>query len=105
MVLIIVKATPLRAFADIFALVVGTSVVAAFHLDGVETVAGIADIPTGLASIPTPHLPDFSLAPALEKTGLMDLVGADNIVWLNDVIGAAMTEAYGRATAQLTRPG
>ena len=136
----------------------------------------IADIPTGLASLPTPHLPDFSLAPALipaavaaaivglseaatvgrrsggalvlmmrnrrfysltgvdyvktlithlrahghvvvladverdqqealDRTGITALVGADNIVWREPVIGAAPVEAEKRARAQVTRAG
>jgi sulfate permease, SulP family len=64
-VLIIAKATPLRSYADIFALVIGTSVVSALHLHSVTTVHDIAHIATGWAAVPTPHLPDFSLAPQL----------------------------------------
>lgn len=64
-ILIVMKQTPLRSYADIVALVIGTVVVAAFHLDSVETVKHIATIPTGFASVPTPHLPDFSLVPSL----------------------------------------
>ncbi|WP_161632146.1 SulP family inorganic anion transporter [Nakamurella lactea] len=64
-VLVLIKQTSLRSYADIVALVAGTAVVALFHLDSIETVKQIATIPTGLSSIPTPHLPDLSLVPAL----------------------------------------
>lgn len=60
-----VKRTRLRPFADIVALAVGTLAVAVLGLDSVQTVGDIASIPTGLAAVPTPHLPDLSLVPAL----------------------------------------
>ncbi len=85
-ILVLVKATALRPYADIVALVVGTTVVALFHLDSIETVADISDLPTGLASIPTPHLPDLSLIPSLAAAAV-----AAAIVGLSEAatVGAA----------------
>ncbi len=37
----------------------------------------------------------------LDPTGLVAVVGAENIVWHSDVIGAAATEAYALGTAWL----
>ncbi len=92
-VLILAKRTPVRAYADIIALVLGTVVVAAFHLKGVETVKDIATIPTGWASLPTPHLPDFSLVPALIPGAI-----AAAIVGLSEAatVGAAFPNPSGR---------
>jgi len=85
-ILVLVKATALRPYADIVALVVGTGVVALLHLDSVETVADISDLPKGLASIPTPHLPDLSLVPSLAAAAV-----AAAIVGLSEAatVGAA----------------
>ena len=63
--LILVKTTPVRSFADVIALVAGTLAVSLLHLDGVETIGDQSKIPAGLASVPVPHLPDFSLMPTL----------------------------------------
>ena len=63
--LVLVKRTRWRAYADIVALVVGTLAVSGLGLRGVDTVGDVASIPTGLAAIPTPHLPDLSLVPEL----------------------------------------
>lgn len=63
--LVLVKRSRWRAYADIVALVVGTLAVSGLDLRGVDTVGDVARIPTGLAAIPTPHLPDVSLLPEL----------------------------------------
>ena len=92
-ILIVVKRTALRSYADIFALVIGTAAVSLFHLDSVETVRHIATIPTGFASIPTPHLPDLSLAPALIPAAI-----AAAVVGLSEAstVGAAYPNPSGR---------
>lgn len=63
--LVLVKRSRWRAYADIVALVVGTLAVSGLGLRGVDTVGDVARIPTGLAAILTPHLPDVSLLPKL----------------------------------------
>ena len=92
-VLIIAKATPLRSYADIFALVVGTVAVSAFHLHSVETVKDIAHIATGWAAVPKPHLPDLSLVPQLIPAAI-----AAAIVGLSEAatVGAAYPNPDGR---------
>ncbi|MFV0533385.1 MAG: SulP family inorganic anion transporter [Cumulibacter sp.] len=65
MLIVLTKMTMFRSYADIVALVVGTAVVAAFDLQGIETIGDIASIPTGLDAVPTPHMPDLSLVPTL----------------------------------------
>jgi SulP family sulfate permease len=63
--LVVAKRTFLRPYADIVAMVGGTAVVWLLNLTSVETVGDIGHIPTGLAAVPTPHLPDVSLMPTL----------------------------------------
>ena len=41
---------------------------------------------------------------AMERTGIVDLVGLDNIVWREPVIGRAADVAYERAVAALSAP-
>jgi len=41
---------------------------------------------------------------AMERTGIVDLVGLDNIVWRDPVIGRAADVAYERAVAALSAP-
>ena len=64
-VLVATKATRFRSYADIVGMVVGVALVSLLDLDSVETVGDIASIPTGLAAVPTPHLPDLGLVPEL----------------------------------------
>lgn len=92
-VLVVVKRTRLRSSADIAALILGTLAVAGLGLDSVATVADIADIPTGLASLPVPHLPDFSLVPALAVSAV-----AAAIVGLSEAatVGSAYPNPDGR---------
>lgn len=59
---VVVRRTRLRLFAMALALLVMTVAVAALHLDSVAVVGDIAPIPR---TVPWPHLPDLSLAPAL----------------------------------------
>ena len=94
-ILVAVKRTRLRSYADIFALVLGTVAVSLFHLRSVETVKSIATIPTGWSSVPTPHLPDFSLVPALIPAAI-----AAAVVGLSEAatVGAAYPNPDGRAS-------
>ena len=94
-ILIVVKRTALRSYADIFALVLGTVAVSALHLRSVETVKSIASIPTGWSSVPTPHLPDFSLVPALIPAAV-----AAAIVGLSEAatVGAAYPNPDGHSS-------
>ena len=97
-ILIVVKRTALRSYADIVALVVGTVAVAALHLDSVETVGDIAPIPSGLSSIPTPHLPDLNLVPSLIAAAV-----AAAIVGLSEAatVGAAFPNPDGQRSDPL----
>ena len=92
--LVLVKRTRWRAYADIVALVVGTLAVSGLGLRGVDTVGDVASIPTGLAAIPTPHLPDLSLAPELLPAAI-----AAAIVGLSEAatVGAAYPNRTGPA--------
>ena len=94
-ILIVVKRTPWRSYADIFALVIGTVAVSALHLHSVETVKSIATIPTGLKSLPTPHLPDLSLIPALIPAAI-----AAAVVGLSEAstVGAAYPNPDGHSS-------
>jgi SulP family sulfate permease len=63
LLLFIVKRTPLRNWADILAILVGTLVALIPQLGGIERIGDIASVPSGLAALPLPVLPDFGLIP------------------------------------------
>jgi SulP family sulfate permease len=55
----------IEEFADVLIIVVSTIFVVIVGWATVELVGDIADVPTGLAALPTPVLPDFGAIPAL----------------------------------------
>ncbi|WP_375689824.1 SulP family inorganic anion transporter [Pseudooceanicola sp. LIPI14-2-Ac024] len=59
------KATRLARFSDIIVIVAVSLVVLLPAFASVQTVADIADVPRGLAALPAPILPDFSVVPLL----------------------------------------
>jgi SulP family sulfate permease len=61
-VLLLLKRSSLKRFADVLIIIIGTVVVLVLSLETVEIVGDFADIPRAL---PTPVLPDLSLFPVL----------------------------------------
>ncbi len=65
LILVLLKRSPIKKWADILIIFFATISVLLIGLDGVELVGDISEVPSGLAAIPKPILPDFSLIPAL----------------------------------------
>lgn len=63
--LVVLKASPLKRWADILIILIVTLVIILLDVEGIELVGDIAAVPSGLAALPKPVLPDFSLIPAL----------------------------------------
>jgi SulP family sulfate permease len=61
-IMVLLDRTPLKNFAMIVAMVVGSALVLLLGWDSVQLVRDVAEIPR---SLPTPRLPDLSLVPAL----------------------------------------
>jgi len=82
LMLIFKQIRPLKKFAAILVLAVGTIVVALFKIP-IELVGGIATVPS---SLPTPMLPDFSLIPQLA-------LGSLSVTFVALAQGAAVSTA------------
>jgi SulP family sulfate permease len=64
-VLVLLKRSPVKKWADILIILLATLLVFLVGWEQVELVGDIAAVPSGLAALPKPALPDFSLIPAL----------------------------------------
>jgi SulP family sulfate permease len=64
-VLVVLKASPIRRFADILIIVLATIAVLLTGWERVEIVGDIAAVPSGIEALPQPMLPDLGLIPAL----------------------------------------
>ena len=64
-ILFALKASPLKKWADILIIAIAILFVTLISWEGIELVGDIAAVPSGLAALPKPMLPDFSLIPAL----------------------------------------
>lgn len=64
-VLFLLKRSRLRKFADILIILAAALFVLLVGWEEIELVGDIAAVPSGLAALPAPVLPDFSLIPAL----------------------------------------
>jgi SulP family sulfate permease len=64
-VLLLLKRSPLRKWADIAILLLATLFAVLSGWQEVELVGDISSVPSGLAALPRPVLPDLSLVPAL----------------------------------------
>lgn len=64
-ILFLLKRTPLRKFADILVIILASLFILIVGWDDVQLVADIASVPSGLAALPRPVLPDLSLVPVL----------------------------------------
>jgi SulP family sulfate permease len=60
----------IEKFADVLIIILSTIFVGIVGWATVELVGDIADVPTGLAALPRPVLPDFSAIPALMTAGI-----------------------------------
>ncbi|MCB0166278.1 MAG: SulP family inorganic anion transporter [Anaerolineae bacterium] len=65
LVLLLLKRSPFKKWADIAIILLATLFVVLIGWERVELVGDIATVPRGLAALPKPVLPDFSLIPAL----------------------------------------
>ena len=70
LVLVLLKASPLKKWADILIILIVTLFVTFSGWEGIELVGDIATVPRGLAVLPTPMLPDITLIPALLSAAL-----------------------------------
>jgi len=64
-VLVLLKRSPIKRWADILIILLATLSVFLVGWDEVELVGDIAAVPSGLAALPKPALPDFRLIPSL----------------------------------------
>jgi SulP family sulfate permease len=65
LVLLLLKRSPVRKWADILIIILATLFVVLSGWQEVELVGDISAVPSGLAALPRPVLPDLSLVPAL----------------------------------------
>jgi len=65
LILALLKHSPIRKWADIIIILVATLFMVLTKLEGVELVGDVAELPSGLAAIPKPVMPDLSLIPTL----------------------------------------
>jgi SulP family sulfate permease len=63
--LFVLKASPFKKWADILIIIISTLFVALVPWKGIELVGDVATVPSGLAALPAPMLPDFSMIPRL----------------------------------------
>lgn len=91
-VLLALERTPVRRFADILVIAFAGLMVVLLGWTGVEIVAYIDEVPSGLDALPRPMLPDFSMIPALMAGAL-----AATVVGLSESsgVGAAYPNADG----------
>ncbi|MFN2196924.1 MAG: SulP family inorganic anion transporter, partial [Anaerolineales bacterium] len=64
-VLILLKRSPVKKWADILIILLATLFVLVTRWQEVELVGDISAVPSGLAALPAPGLPDFNLIPLL----------------------------------------
>lgn len=65
LILASLKRSPLKKWADIIIILLATLFMVLTRLEGVELVGDISKLPSGLAALPKPVLPDLRLIPAL----------------------------------------
>ena len=70
LILVLLKASPLKKWADILIILIVTLFVTFSGWEGIELVGDIATVPRGLAALPTPMLPDITMIPALFSAAL-----------------------------------
>ncbi|WP_072776094.1 SulP family inorganic anion transporter [Marivita hallyeonensis] len=94
-VLLALKRTPVRGFADFLVIAFAAVLVWVVGMETVEVAADIASVPSGLASLPTPVLPDLTLVPLLLGGAL-----AATVVGLSESsgVGAAYPNKDGSRT-------
>ena len=63
--LLLLKQSPIKKWADILIILLATLFVLIIRWERIELVGDIAEVPRGLAALPAPVLPDFSLIPTL----------------------------------------
>ena len=95
LVLLALKRTPVRGFADFLVIAFAALLVWAAGMESVEITADIAAVPSGLAALPTPVLPDLTLVPLLLGGAL-----AATVVGLSESsgVGAAYPNKNGTRT-------
>lgn len=72
--LILKRIRPVEKYADVLIIVLSSLFVLLVGWTTVELVGDIADVPSGLAALPTPVLPDFSAIPALMTAAIAGAV-------------------------------
>ena len=87
LILVLLKRSPLKKWADILIILVATLFVVLTQLEGVELVGDISVLPSGFAVIPKPVLPDLRLIPTL-------IVGALAAAIVGLVEGSGIGAAY-----------
>lgn len=94
-VLLALKRTPVRGFADFLVIAFAAVLVWVAGMETVEIAADIASVPSGLASLPSPVLPDLNLVPLLLGGAL-----AATVVGLSESsgVGAAYPNKDGSRT-------